>query len=287
MTHPLVQQVLDLADAATTADGVAPFGEQPLLALRRHADDPTALLQTATDGDALVGAALWPDDEPNSIEVVIHPGHRRQGRGGALLREVLADRPDARFWAHGKLDGAQATAASLRMEVVRELWRMERPMTEPPELRAVPDGFTARAFRPGHDEDAWLRVNARAFDYHPEQGRMTRADLDARMAESWFDAEGLILLEDDTTGEVAGSHWTKIPPDEEGLGEVYVVAVDPAYQGRGLGGPLTTLGLQHLHARGVRTVELYVEADNTPAVATYRRLGFEPASIDAMYAPAG
>lgn len=284
MSETLIDQVIDLADTAHAVDGVAPFGEQPLLALRRQVDDPTAVLRTVHDGDTLIGAALWPDDDPGSVEVVIRPDRRRQGHGTALVRAVLAERPAARFWAHGKLPGAEATASRLGMEVVRELWRMELAMTEPPQPRELPTGFTARTFRPGADEDAWLRVNARAFDYHPEQGRMTRADLDARMAESWFDPDGLILLEEDATGEIAGSHWTKIPPEEKGVGEVYVVAVDPAYQGRGLGGPLTTLGLQHLHARGVRTVELYVEADNAPAVATYRRLGFAPASIDAMYA---
>ena len=88
---------------------------------------------------------------------------------------------------------------------------------------------------------------------------------------------------------MAGFHWTKqharegAPP----LGEVYVVGVDPAYQGRGLGPLLTVAGLRHLRAHGSEEVMLYVDADNAPAVATYRRLGFETAAIDVMYAAPG
>ena len=41
---------------------------------------------------------------------------------------------------------------------------------------------------------------------------MTRADLDARMEEPWFDPEGLILVVPaDDPDTVAASHWTKIP----------------------------------------------------------------------------
>ena len=76
--------------------------------------------------------------------------------------------------------------------------------------------------------------------------------------------------------------------DNSDLGEVYVVStVDPAAQGRGVGATLTLIGLHHLAERlsGAHqpTVMLYVEADNSAAVNTYRRLGFEVSNVDVAY----
>ena len=64
---------------------------------------------------------------------------------------------------------------------------------------------------------------------------------------------------------------------------MYVVGVDPAHQGRGLGSPLTRLGLAHLARLGLAEVELYVDGDNTAARRTYERLGFTDAAVDGQY----
>ena len=50
---------------------------------------------------------------------------------------------------------------------------------------------------------------------------------------------------------------------------------------------LAYLALTHdEHNVPLRSIELYVDADNTPAVALYESLGFAVATIDRMYAPA-
>ena len=69
---------------------------------------------------------------------------------------------------------------------------------------------------------------------------------------------------------------------------MYVVGVDPAEQGSGLGRLLTAVGLRHLagtvaDGRPLDEVLLYVDADNVPAVRVYRRLGFDVATVDVMY----
>ena len=61
---------------------------------------------------------------------------------------------------------------------------------------------------------------------------------------------------------------------------MYVVAVDPAAQGQGLGRVLTLAGLHHLERLGVDEVLLYVESDNAPAVNVYDGLGFTHADAD-------
>ena len=65
------------------------------------------------------------------------------------------------------------------------------------------------------------------------------SELAERRSEPWFDPAGLFLAfgdaASDQAGRLLGFHWTKVHPDQPGLGEVYVVGVDPSAQGRGLG----------------------------------------------------
>ena len=100
------------------------------------------------------------------------------------------------------------------------------------------------------------------------------------MAEPWFDPAGLLVA--DAGDGLLGFHWTK--QHSADLGEVYVVAVDPAAQGRGLGRALTAAGLAHLASLGVRRIILYVESDNAAAVATYSHLGFAHTQTHVQYA---
>ncbi|MEN0130620.1 MAG: mycothiol synthase, partial [Brevundimonas sp.] len=193
--------------------------------------------------------------------------------------------PVLHVWAHGDLPEARAFAAAAQMSVVRELWqmRLEPLVGGLPVL--LPTGVTLRAFVPGQDEEQWRRVNSRAFAHHPEQGRMTSADLRARENEDWFDPAGFLLAERD--GQLLGSVWTKVHPagehGPEPVGEIYVVGVDPDAQGLGLGSALTAAGLDFLADRGLGAAILYTEADNAVAIRTYRRVGFERSATDVMF----
>lgn len=311
-----------LAAAAAEADAVAPLSEQPLLWLEDPQAPVVHLLVSCSRGESEHGADDGDSDGDSDhdgdgdgdrtvvgyaqvdvgsttaarAELVAHPAHRRSGTAAALLDAARATAHEIpgrplHVWAHGALPAARAFAEAAGMHVVRELWQMrldlaawsEGATTRP--ARALPHGVTARAFVPGQDEDAWRRVNSRAFAHHPEQGRMTSADLRARELEPWFDPAGFLLVERD--GMLLGSVWTKVhAPGEHGpqaVGEIYVVGVDPDAQGLGLGGALTDLGLAHLAARGLHEVILYTEADNEVAIRTYRRAGFEPSAVDVMF----
>src|ERR1035437_2548209 len=294
--------VLGLVKAATEVDQVAPLSEQVLLAARdAHLGSATSSLHLlAYAGANLAGYAhleAGAGGQGATAEVVVDPSHRRRGVGSALIR-ALEDRlaPDGaalHLWSHGDLEPARAFASRAGYSSVRELWQMRRPLRSdvcslPPVM--VPEGFRTRSFVVGRDEEAWLRVNAHAFIDHPEQGRMTRYDLDRRIAEPWFDAKGFLLIEDlrAPAPALAASHWTKVVPAQDPQirateGEVYVVAVDPAYQGMGLGRIVTVLGLAHLRQQGLTEAMLYVDADNQAAVATYTRLDFARCAVDIMY----
>jgi len=306
LTPAQADEVRGLAAAAARADGVAALSEQTLLTLSPQR-------ASTTDGDApsgrvrhylgyaagdLRGYAQADGEGPDaSVELVVDPGHRREGVGGALWAVVSRVHPQARAWAHGNLPAARAFAAGLGLSPVRELHKMSRPLgpqDTDPAASALPEGFTARTFVPGQDDEAWLETNAAAFASHPEQGRMTMADLRERMAQEWFDPGGFIIVESaEAPGRVAAFHWTKVDPAERSStdptrppGEVYVVGVHPAYQGRGLARPLTALGLAHLAGLGLPEVVLYVDGDNTAALRTYTGLGFRSMMVDVMYSDA-
>jgi mycothiol synthase len=244
------------------------------------------------DAGALLGYArleLPPGEPEAEAELVVAPPARHRGVGTALLGrlEELAGARPLRVWAHGELPGSAELAAARGYTRARVLLQMRRPLdgVDPDPHPELPPGVRVSAFRPGVDEDAWLHVNARAFAAHPEQGRWTREDLALREAEAWFDPAGFFLA---WRGEqLLGSHWTKAHPagdvGPDPIGEVYVLGIDPEAQGVRLGRALTDVGLAHLRALGLSHVLLYVEEDNTAAVALYERSGFTRHTVDVSW----
>jgi mycothiol synthase len=303
--------VLALAEAARRADGVAPLSEHTVLRVRHGAPSGSSRFHVITSDGRVVGFAFVErvPGEPDSGEIVVDPAHRGRGHGKALLNSVHADAGPhgVRVWAHGRTPQAAAVAAADGWRPVRELHKMRMPLRdvpadapggpwaapELPEAGLRPDVASRVRVRPfvvGQDEEAWLAVNARAFADHPEQGQLTLDDLLQREVEDWFDPRGFFLAAT-TDGSVAAFHWTKVHQDGAGLsdtepvGEVYVVGVDPAWQGSGLGRALTLVGLRHLRDSGLPWVHLYVDGDNEAAVRLYESLGFGMWDTDVMYAP--
>ncbi|HEU4337478.1 MAG TPA: mycothiol synthase [Nocardioides sp.] len=268
MDDAAAHTVQQIADEAAATDGADPLDEAARIALADGAatviaeDDAFALLH---DGD---------------LSLVVRPAARGRGLGSALLAraESSYDTGSATgltAWSHGNHPAAARLAARHGWERVRDLWVMRRPSSLPLPALEVPDGVTIRSYRDSDAADV-VAVNAAAFAHHPEQGSMDLDNLARRMAEPWFDPAGLLVAEDGSG--MLGFHWTK--QHDAALGEVYVVGVAPAAQGRGLGKVLTLAGLHHLAGLGVDEVLLYVESDNAPAVAVYSRLGFGHADAD-------
>ena len=288
------REVRELVTVATEFDGVAPVGEQ---VLRELGHDRTDHLLAIDANGTVIG---YLNLNPEMAELVVHPRARRRGLGSALARAALAKTAGRnRFWAHGTLRQAQATAAALGLIPVRELVQMRRSLRGVPEP-VIPDqlrGVRIRTYAGTSDDAELLRVNNAAFAEHPEQGGWTDAELAERRNEPWFDPAGLFLAfddEGDRAGRLLGFHWTKVHLDKPGLGEVYVLGVDPTTQSRGLGKLLTSVGLAYLarrlggpqNSQAEPTVLLYVESDNVAAVRTYERLGFTTYSVDTAYAVA-
>lgn len=279
MGDPAVTDLTRLGDLVEHADGVAPFNEATLSA--DAAGDTARVLEIGAPWADGIVRSLARADADAPVELAVHPDARRRGEGRRLL-QVLLDAGETRFWAHGDLPAAQALAADTGLTAVRSLLVLRLVLDAAPAPERELGGITIRSFDPA-DADAVIAVNGRAFASHPEQGGMDRADFDRRTAHAWFDPAGLFVAERDSgsgEGEIVGFHWTKL---EDGIGEVYVVGVDPSEQGSGLGTALTARGLRHLHEAGAPVVDLYVEGDNAPALAVYRRLGFTDHARDTLY----
>lgn len=264
-----------LAQRAAAADGQPPFSDQSLVELAAGQRELVAL---GTDAAAIFAP------ESSEAEFVVDPDARRRGLGEILLAALLERTGgELRVWAHGDHPAARILAQRHGLAPARELLQLRAAVPDdaiPVPVPALP--LTAAPFRPGIDDAAWLGLNAAAFASHPEQGGLSQSDLDARLAETWFDADDFLLL---WSGDaLVGFCWLKV---DGGLGEFYAVGVDPTRQGEGLGRVLVATGFARLAARGIRMSNLYVEADNEPALRLYRSFGFADHSVDIQYSTGG
>jgi mycothiol synthase len=285
MAEEDIAAISHLLHEALHADEHAPLGEHKWLDLVHGGRSGFSGFVARDERARVVGYAHLSRGASNwAIEFVVHPAHRTpdEGIGIDLVSAAMAEiRREGGGHVHVWVpkpeaeDDALAEACGLRRG--RELLQMRRPLP----LEGPPPALEVRAFRPGADEEAWLAVNNRAFGSHPEQGAWDLETLRRREREPWFDPEGFLVHEVD--GVLAGSCWTKVHPEDPPVGEIYVISVDPAHQGRGLGRALVLCGLHHLAQQGIRTGMLYVDAANTPAVSLYRDLGFTVDHVDRAY----
>jgi mycothiol synthase len=302
LDNQLLRDCRALLAAAEESDGNPSLSEQTVVTLRAGDLAEHGLLTLAlyapdedddpASGQDLAGIAVVVEEADGSgvLEIAVHPSYRNQGVADRLVGALKSSRglDGLKAWSHGNHEAAADLAAKYGYGPIRELWKM-RLATGTAELpdAGLPESVTLRSFVPGQDEEAWLAANRAAFADHPEQGAMSRADLDARIAEDWFDPAGFLLAVDGDGGLI-GFLWTKVHPRHGGhpaIGEVYAVGVTPAARGLGLGKALTVAGIRYLQQLGLSAVMLYTDADNAPAVSLYRGLGFTRWDMDVMYGP--
>lgn len=95
--------------------------------------------------------------------------------------------------------------------------------------------------------------------------------------------ERFLNLRLDVAGKMAGFAITQVVLDEASL---FNIAVDPAYQRRGLGRQLLQHLIDALRQRDVITLWLEVRASNQPAIALYEQLEFHQVTRRPNYYPA-
>ncbi len=260
---------------AEAFDGVSPVSDQTLLAAEQGR---RTVLRPDADSLGILGEG--------ELDLVIRPGARGQGKGTALLSQLLelAGGAELRAWSHGENPAAAALLANAGFSPIRTLFRLALDTAKLDDAienaRELPTGFHIEAFDGAPDSpraDDWVRVNAAAFASHPEQGGVTLEDFRATMRQGWFRAADLLLAVDDATGEVAGYGWIKTieTPGEPLETELYVLGVHPEHAGKGLGAALFGESLRRMRELGTSRITLYVDESNANAVELYLRGGFE------------
>ncbi len=287
----------------------------PRLASADDADDAALLAARAADDDGPLNDVVRVDlvaPRPGSATWLVPGGlaHvlRDTRRGGSWVLGVAAERSawpallprvaahvaaqgggEITWWRASADDHDIAAAGAHGYTVARRQHELRVALPLTPAVRSTvrPDDGTVRlrAFRAG-DVEGVLTVNNAAFAGHPEQGGWTRAIIEARMAQAWFDPSLFVVADTPRAGDptstagnshVVGFNWLKphaASAHDVARGEIYTIAVDPAEHGRGLGRRLAIGGLDLLHERGFRCASLFVAADNESALALYASLGF-------------
>jgi len=288
-------KVLALIASATDVDGIPPVAEHVLLHLRHGGDKEDFHLLAEENGEVLGYAHLDLTDEVEgpSAELVVSPAHRSKGIGDQLIASVKSYAGEKlRLWSHGDLPGAKNLAEKNGLKHSRTVIQMRRSLTDP--IPEIDSKIPIRSFLPDIDNESWLKLNNESFKGHPEQSDWSERDLAIRTKEDWFNPQGFLIAE--IEGELAGFCWTKVhgghthkhsdgesEHDHDPIGEIYIMGINPKFQGRGIGKAVTIAGLKHLRYEGIFSAMLYVDADNTGAINLYTSLGFKEWGRDVLY----
>ena len=268
-----LSRLTEFVDGVSSAQGHPALSEHKMSRLGTGRDRVGFTMSTDGSLIAVVQAARHEGaggDERWAVEAAVSPAV-----DAAPVWRVALEALDRRLprpavvdlWAWTEV--ATSALRELGCREVRSLHQVARalPVDEP---ASVPHGFRLAPFRLGVDDAALVAVNNAAFVEHPENSSMTLDDFRERVTRAWFDAGGIVMAWHGA--EFAGFCWTKRHPD--GSGEIYIIGVDPTWQGRGVGRALVVAGLEHLASVGATTARLYVDGANHAARWLYRDLGF-------------
>ncbi len=297
LTEAQAVEVRELIERVTEHDGIRPLSEHVWLHVKAGGHDHGLHLLAIRNDESIAGYAHLDVTDAvadPSAELAVDPGDRRGGLGRSMVDALIAHTTEGqvRLWAHGEHAGAAELAISMGFRSSRALWQMRRSLYAPLPDAVLPPDVTIAPFQVGRDENAWLALNSVAFADLPDQGRWTAVDLDLRINQPWFSADGFLVAW--RGEEMVGFHWTKVhgradshEHTHELIGEVYVVGVDPGLRGEGLGRALTIVGLRHLRSLDLGQAMLYVDSTNAAAIALYESLDFVKWDTDVLFTRTG
>ncbi|MDP9183805.1 MAG: GNAT family N-acetyltransferase, partial [Actinomycetota bacterium] len=214
-------------------------------------------------GEQLLGFAALYDFGPPDVEIagMVAPQSRRQRIGTAML-DALLPRARERGFSRALLVTPAATSAGRAFAEWRaaELSHSEHflALGSTPEAQPVRAGLSTRSAVEA-DLETLSRLLGAAFGSERLADNLRR-DLPATQ---------VIELDGVPVGTL------RLERDEERVG-IYGFAVDPAWQGQGIGREVLGMTCRDLRADGGERVTLEVETENAHALGLYTALGFVP-----------
>lgn len=246
-------------------------------------------------GDRIVAyEELWNQKDHARLhgDGYVHPRYRGQGIGTFLLRtletharqQIHLAPAESQVSIRNGVDGADSSGQELHehegYQPIRYFWRMRFGMHAMPDPPQVPVGTSLRTFDPDQDERALFNALEEAFSDHwghiPwefdwwRQRNIVRPDFDPGL---WF----LAQQDEQIAGGVLGKF-------RQNIGWIGTLGVRRAWRRKGIGLALLQQTFVEFFRRGIKTVELSVDAQNpTGATSLYERAGMHRAHEYVVY----
>jgi mycothiol synthase len=207
---------------------------------------------------------------------VVHPDHEGQGIGSRLLEWAERREPERglerhRQWVAAGNARARTLLTAAGYAVARSNWRMGRSLDDVGAAASLPPGVSLRTVDVGRDAISMHALDARSFAGHPGYAAESlREFCEEHLEAHAFDASLSRIAEEggDTVGFLLARRW-----EDEAVGYVDVLAVDPDHQGRGVGTALLASAFAAFASAGLRGAQLGVDSDNPRALTVYERAG--------------
>jgi len=222
------------------------------------------------------------------LDCLIHPDHRRKGLASKLLGYATHRAKElgvkvAQINIPQDNVVAKSVLSRLGFRFVRRFLQLRLAISEIPEQDINHPTLQYRHMQRG-EEDKLTEIQNRSFAGTWGYNRNTVEEISYQINSMNCSPEEVVLTCD---GEkVVGYCWTRITHEaatNERKGQIRMLGVDPAYQGRGIGKGVLLAGLSYLKSKAVQVVELTVDSKNKAACGLYRSAGFKVQTSSLWY----
>ena len=129
--------------------------------------------------------------------------------------------------------------------------------------------------RPMEERDIPRAVEIETAILGPKRSMTLRGSLTAYLAKGERNASIVAEAEGKVVGFLVGDVRAWDFGEDQEIGWIRIVGIDPAYQGHGVGKALGAALMRYFETRGITTVRTTVEWDAGDLIAYFRTLGFE------------